>query len=151
MNTLKTLIALALGAGIATASLAAGPNAGQAGVARAKADAVTAAYTTKAKVALYYSPSFGGVIHSKGVAKVTTIATGIHCITPSIAVNLAAVTPQVSVDWNLSAGFALLAFTKDTSAFTDCPAGDLEVTTYDFNAGGTPVLSNLVAFNFVLE
>ena len=108
-------------------------------------------YTTKAKVALYYTPAFGGVIHSKGVAAVSTPTTGIHCITPSIAVDLAQVTPQVSVDWNMSAGNALLAFTKDTSAFTNCPAGDLEVTTYDFNAGGAPVLSNNVAFNFVLE
>ncbi|MBQ0943000.1 hypothetical protein KAK07_06610 [Ideonella sp. 4Y16] len=150
MRIIRSLAVLSLAAA-AAATFAATPNAGKAGAARIKDAATTVTYTTKAKVALYYSPSFGGVIHSKGIAAVSTPSTGIHCITPSIAVDLTKVTPQVTVDWNLSSGFALLAYTKDTSAFTDCPAGDLEVTTYDFNAGGTPVLSNVVAFNFVLE
>ena len=148
---LISLTALTLLTSLAVSSFAAQPNAGFAAAERAKSGAGTAGvYTTKAKVALYYTPTFGGVIHSKGVAAVSTPSTGIHCITPSISVSLAGVTPQVSVDWNLSSGFSLLAYTKDTNAFSDCPAGDLEVTTYTFDASGA-VLSNLVAFNFVLE
>jgi hypothetical protein len=149
--SIRTFAAVALLAGIAMSSFAAGPNAGYAAVERAKAGvAAGGVYTTKAKVAVYYSPGFGGVIHAKGVAAVSTPSTGIHCITPSISVSLPGVTPQVTVDWNLSSGFSLLAYTKDTSAFSDCPAGDLEVTTYTFDASGA-VLSNNVAFNFVLE
>lgn len=149
---LRTVSALALLAGLALPSHAAGPNAGPGAVERAKSDVGAAAgvFSTRARLAVYYSPSFGGVIHGKNVTAVTTPSVGIHCITPAIALNLKGIFPQVTVDWNLSSGFALLAYTKDTSAFSDCPSGDLEVTTYTFDSSG-PVLSNLVAFNFVLE
>lgn len=146
-----------IAAAAATASLftvcaqAAQPNAGPDAYAKAVASARVnpeAIITTKAKIAVYYTP-FGGIIRSKGVAGVTNPSTGIYCITPSplLVVDLTKVYPQVSVEWNLSSGFSLLAYWKDTPGFSDCPTGDLEVTTYDFNAGGPAVLSGKVAFN----
>ena len=130
-------------------AFAAQPNGGPNAFAQAIAAARTspeAIVTTKAKIAVYYTP-FGGIVRSKGVLGVTNPATGIYCITPSVAVDLTGVYPQVSVEWNLSSGFSLQAYWKNTPSVSDCPAGDLEVTTYDFNAGGPAVLSGVVAFN----
>jgi len=145
-SAILSALALACGLAFATSASAATPNGGADAFAKAKAAAGTAGFTTKAKVALYYTPTFGGIIRSKGVAAVTNPSTGIICVTPSVALNLAGVFPQVTIDWNLSSGFSLLAYTKDTNAFSDCPAGDLEVTTYTFDATGA-VLSNLVAID----
>ena len=58
---------------------------------------------------------------------------------------------MVSIEWAESMGYALLAYWQDVSAFTDCPAGALEVRTYDFNAGGYPVVSANVAFDLLIE
>jgi len=148
-SNIVSCVALAAGLSFAAGAFAGGavPNGGADAFAKAKAASAAAApYTTKSKLALYYTPTFGGIIRSKGVSAVTNPSTGIICITPSVSLNLAAIYPQVGIDWNLSSGFSLLAYTKDTSAFSDCPAGDLEVTTYTFDTTGT-VLSNLVAIN----
>jgi hypothetical protein len=48
-------------------------------------------------------------------------------------------------------GNALLAFWQDTATFSDCPGGALEVRTFDFNAGGSPVASGRVSFNLVIK
>jgi hypothetical protein len=154
MKAILGASALVLAAVLAPAAYAAEPNAGYAAIAAAKNAAATnadlggAPFGTKAKLALYYS-GFSGIIRSKGVKAVTNPSAGIVCITPSVALNLGGIYPQVSIDWNLSSGSSLLAYTKDTNAFSDCPAGDLEVTTYTFDANG-PILSNNVAFNLVI-
>lgn len=155
MNLSRIAAAAATATLFAVSAQAAQPNAGPDAFAKAVAAAKAypeAVITTKAKIAVYYTP-FGGIVRSKGVAGVTNPSTGIYCITPSplLTVDLTNVYPQVSVDWNLSAGFSLLAYWKDTPAYSDCPAGDLEVTTYDFNAGGPAVLSGAVAFDLSIN
>jgi hypothetical protein len=109
------------------------------------------AFTTNAKLALSWSP-FGGTLRSKGVKSVTNPTTGVICITPSVSLNLAKIYPLVSVEWGESSGNALLAFWRDTSIDNvDCGAGKLEVQTFDFNGGGSPIASQSVAFDLVIE
>jgi hypothetical protein len=105
---------------------------------------------TKELLQLDYEGLSNTIIRSTNVSSVTNPSTGIFCITPTVAVNAATVYPMLSIEWGDSSGFALLAYWKDTTIFTDCSAGQLEVTTYDFNAGGTPVLSQKVAFDLVV-
>jgi len=57
----------------------------------------------------------------------------------------------VSIEWGESSGNALLAFWRDTRLSTDCGSGQLEVQTFDFDAGGAPVASQRVAFDLVIE
>jgi len=89
----------------------------------------------------------GGVIRAKGVADVTHPDVGIYCIKPSMRMDISLVVPIVSVEWGYSSGYALLAFYFDYTQFGsgDCPAGYLEVLTYNFGSG-TPVLADSVAF-----
>ncbi len=108
------------------------------------------AFSTNAKVAYFYSR--GSAAHrSKNVSSFSNPDTGVYCITPSVAVNFAKDYPLVSIEWGHSDGFALLVFWRDVNDSSDCPAGALEVQTYDFNAGGPPVQSGNVAFDFVIE
>ena len=101
---------------------------------------------SSAKLAAFIAPD-GEVIRAKGVADVTNPGVGIYCIKPSAKMDLTTVIPIVSVEWGFSIGSALLAFYFDYTQFVsgDCPAGYLEVRTYDF-VSGTPVLSDTVAF-----
>jgi hypothetical protein len=86
------------------------------------------------------------------VAKFTIKSTGVYCIKPSVALNLAQIYPLVTIEWGESTGDALLAFWRDTTInHVDCGVGLLEVQTFDFNAGGSPVPSKLVAFDLVIE
>ena len=101
---------------------------------------------SSAKLAAFIAPD-GQVIRAKGVADVTNPGVGIYCIKPSTKMDLTTVIPVVSVEWGFSSGNSLLAFYFDYTQFSsgDCPAGYLEVLTYDF-ASGTPVASDTVAF-----
>lgn len=89
------------------------------------------------------------VYQSKAVASYTHPTTGVYCIVakssllnPNNSVGVA------TVEWGHSSGFDLLAYWWDTmpSGSFDCPANNWEVRTYDFAAGGSPVLSDDVAF-----
>lgn len=106
-------------------------------------------FTTKAKVMYGY---FRGFIadRSKNVSDFQHPSTGIYCIQPSIAVDFNNDTPQTGVEWDWSSGFGLWAFWQDVADFSDCPAGYLEVKTYDLESGAA-VQSDNVAFDMVLE
>jgi len=108
------------------------------------------AFATNAKVAYFYSRGFAAARY-KNVSAFSNPSTGVYCITPSVAINTAKDYPLVSIEWGSSLGSALLAFWRDVQTFTDCPAGALEVQTFDFNAGGSPVASGNVAFDLVIE
>lgn len=109
------------------------------------------AFTTNAKLALSWNP-FQGTVRSKGVKSVSNPSTGVICITPSVSLNISKIYPLVSIEWGESSGNALMAFWRDTSIDNfDCGAGLLEVQTFDFNGGGSPVASQSVAFDLVIE
>jgi|HubBroStandDraft_1064217.scaffolds.fasta_scaffold12033_2 hypothetical protein len=108
------------------------------------------AFATNAKVAYFYSRGFGPA-RSKNVSEFSNPSTGIYCVLPSVSVNVEKDYPLVSIEWGYSAGAALMAYWIDVSAYTNCPSGYLEVITYDFNAGGYPVLSSNVAWDLVIE
>jgi len=101
-----------------------------------------------AHLMLDYSPSFGGIIASKNVAAVNSPATGVFCVVPIVPLNAGSL-PIVSVEWGASSGNSLMAFLVN-SVF-DCPAGQIDVRTYDFNAGVPPVSSVLVAFTVFVD
>lgn len=85
----------------------------------------------------------GYIVRSKGVAEVTHPATGDWCIKPQAKWKVEQAVPVVSVEYSLSSGYSLLAFWR--SYGSGCPAGNIEVYTYDFSSG-TPVMSDNVAF-----
>lgn len=116
-----------------------------------QAGAPTTLYTTKAKLAYFYSRGFGAP-RSKGVASFSNPATGIYCITPSASVTLdfTKIQPLLSIEWGSSLGSSLLAYWRDPATAFDCPGGSLEVQTYDFNSGGAAVPSTQVSFNLVI-
>jgi hypothetical protein len=109
-----------------------------------------AGFGTTAKVAYSYTRGYG-TDRKVRVSKFYSPSTGIYCIAPSVPLNLKAIEPTVSIEWGYSSGYALLAYWIDTSVYTNCSTGELEVTTYDFNAGGYPVISSNVAFNLVIK
>ena len=111
--------------------------------------ALSKTFSTKAKVSYFYTRGIG-TDRSKNVSDFQHPSTEIYCMKPSITVDFSQDEPQVSIEWGYSSGFALQAYWIDVSVYTDCPSGYLEVTTYDFNAGGYPVLSDNVAFNMIL-
>ena len=77
------------------------------------------------------------------VSRPAASPTGVYCMT----VTGASITTEVlipSVEWGASLGFDLLAYALRTPF--QCPAGSFEVRTYQFAAGGTPVLSNQIEF-----
>lgn len=111
--------------------------------------AAGAAQSTQARLTALVAPG-GVLIRSKGVASVTNPSTGITCIKPSSAlVNIGRIVPAVTVEWGWSFGNNLVAyyFSNEPSFFTDCPARNIEVRTYNF-AGN---LSSAVAFTIVVD
>jgi hypothetical protein len=112
----------------------------------------TRATPDKSKFQLAYSYTRGdGTDRSKGVLAFSNPSTGIYCIQPTSAtLNLATVYPLVSIEWALSLGESLQAFWVDTSVFSDCPAGNLEVQTWDISTGTAPVITSNVAFDVVV-
>jgi hypothetical protein len=85
---------------------------------------------------------------TRNFTAVTRPSTGIYCLTPAATVPLGNVPIFVTVEWGNSLGFDLLAFpVTSVMPFTPCTGTQLQVRTYQFAAGGTPVLSDQVAFH----
>jgi hypothetical protein len=103
-------------------------------------------FTTKAKVAYSYTRG-DGIDRVKNVSDFQHPSTGIYCLLPSVPLDQTQDFPQVSVEWDNSSGFGLLAYWQDTVEFSDCPSGYMEVKTYDMNSGDAPVISDNVAFD----
>ncbi|MGO8988275.1 MAG: hypothetical protein ACLQHW_05285 [bacterium] len=89
----------------------------------------------------------GTVVRAYGVKAVTHPATGIYCIKPSGTWKVAQVAPAVTVEWGYSSGSALLAYYFAEAE--DCPAGNIEVLTYNFGSGA-PDAEDTVAFTIVV-
>ena len=153
MKSLKVTVCLALATLLACSALSFAQENHYNAEGRARAvqpPQAETAFATNARVAYFYSRGFDPA-RSKNVASFTNPSTGIYCITPSVLVNLTKDYPMVSIEWGSSLGEALLAFWQNVAVFTDCPAGALEVQTWDFNGGGSPVPSANVAFDFIIE
>lgn len=113
------------------------------------------AAVTKAKFAVMYLRGDGGCLlgsdtfgPSKNLAAFSNPATGVYCFTPSKAAGLSgdkllAAYPTVDIEWGSSSGSDLLAYVYRGAG--NCPAGDIEVRTYDL-PGGVPTLTDDVAF-----
>jgi hypothetical protein len=88
---------------------------------------------------------------TKNFSAVTNPSTGIYCLTPSGGVTEAGAAPAVTVEWGSSSGSNLSAYWEDqTGGPFDCPAGQFEVRTYAFTAGGNNTLNNSVSFTIVV-
>jgi hypothetical protein len=77
---------------------------------------------------------------------VTRPSTGVYCVTAPSGQNPATAAVEVTVEWGNSSGFDLLAYWWKGAAHAPCAANQFHVRTYDFAAGGAPVLSNDVSF-----
>ena len=148
----KALFAISLLAGVAAfaASADAGQvksNAGIRGV-HYSSTAPKKAFTTKAKVAYSYARGIG-IDRVKNVSDFQHPSVGIYCILPSVPVDTTQDHPDVSIEWDNSLGFGLLAYWQDTDEFSDCPSGYSEVKTYAFDDG--LALSDQVAFDWKLQ
>lgn len=102
-------------------------------------------------VKLAYSYTRGGNDRSVGVLKFTNPRVGIYCIQPSSPLKLKRIYPLVSIEWDRSLGESLVAFWRDTSIRTDCPAGNLEVLTWDISRPTQPIRTSRVAFDIVVN
>jgi hypothetical protein len=97
----------------------------------------------------------GAALKAKNISSISHPATGIYCITVTNGV-LTNSPPIVTVEWAHSLGIALFAQWNESKS--DCAGGNkvYEVRTYKGDTGGvgsslqTPVLSDLIAFVFVL-
>lgn len=113
------------------------------------------AAVTKAKFAVMYLRGGGDCVlgsdtfgPSKNLAAFSNPQTGVYCFTPAKAAGLSAeklraAYPTVDVEWGYSSGSDLLAYVYRNSG--NCPAGDIEVRTYNL-PGGVPTLTDAVAF-----
>lgn len=90
----------------------------------------------------------GAVKGFTAVARPAGDPTGVYCLTPAPGVDVTDATPIGSPEWNNSNGFDL--FVEPLSEPFDCPAGTLEVRTYQLGGDATPDLSNDVAFSVLL-
>jgi len=87
----------------------------------------------------------------KNFSAVDNPSTGIYCLTPSGGVTEAGSAPSVSVEWGTSSGNNLAAYWESQDfGGNDCPAGQFEVQTYTFTAGGDNTLSDNVGFTIVV-
>jgi len=102
-----------------------------------------AATAGKQTIALIYSPLYGAALLSVGIAGVTNPGTGIFCVAPKKAIYAKNV-PSVAVEWGSSLGSSIEAFYEQGGS--DCPAGNIEVRTFDFSSG-TATASQNVAFS----
>lgn len=117
------------------------------------------AATTKSKFAAYYTRgsstcAFSGDIGpSRNLADFTHPSTGAFCFLPAPGAGLSkndkinSSYPTVEIEWGHSSGSMLLAYVLEpssTSGFS-CPAGYIEVRTYDIS-GGSAALTDNVAF-----
>jgi hypothetical protein len=93
------------------------------------------------------SPSFGKS-RTKNFSAVTQPSTGVYCLTPSSGVTEAGSAPAVSIEWGNSSGSNLSAYWD--SQPNGCAAGQFEVRTYTFTAGGNNTVSDNVDFTIVV-
>jgi hypothetical protein len=119
---------------------------GDAGVAGADGSARAAATVSNATI-----PAFIGT--PKGftaVARPAGVATGVYCLTPSAGVPVVASHAVASVELGASSGDDLFVF--PWAEVNQCPAGTLEVQTYDLGGPdpGDPEPSNDVAFSVII-
>jgi hypothetical protein len=92
------------------------------------------------------TPAFEAA-RTRNFTAVTRPATGIYCLTPAAGLTLANVPVMVTIEWGVSFGFDLLAYPMTSQIpFAPCTGTDIQIRTYDFAAGGAPVLSNDIAF-----
>jgi hypothetical protein len=151
MKSAITLIALAAALAVTAPAYAAGAHFNAAGKVKVAPDTHAGPDGSAVKVAYSYTRGFG-TDRSKGVLAFTNPSTGIYCIQPTSAtLNLAKIYPLVSIEWSTSFGESLQAFWVDTSAFSDCPAGNLEVQTWDISTGTAPVITSNVSFDVVVN
>ncbi len=88
---------------------------------------------------------------TKNFSAVSNPSTGIYCLTPSGGVTEAGSAPAITVEEINSSGDNLSAFWRDsTGGPFECAAGQFEVLTYAFTAGGDNALNNSVAFTIVV-
>jgi len=90
------------------------------------------------------------VARTKNFSAVTNPSTGVYCLTPSGGVTEAGSAPAVTVEYGNSTGDNLSAYWQDATGGNDCAAGQFEVRTYTFTAGGNNTLSNNVGFTIVV-
>jgi hypothetical protein len=105
----------------------------------------TAAYARL--VGLISASATNFVVRGLGLKEVTHPSEGVWCIKRKSTWGISKIVPSVTVEWGHSTGLALMAFYVD--GVFSCPAGNIEVRTYDFGTG-TPVLSDNVAFTIVV-
>lgn len=91
------------------------------------------------------------VARTRNFSTVTHPSTGAYCLTPAAAAGVDLSTNQVLVtpEWDNSLGFTLAAYhvkANDGPNPSTCPAGTLEVLTYDFSSN----LSNNVSFEVLV-
>lgn len=96
----------------------------------------------RAYASVLRTPAFDAT-RTKGFASVTRPFTGVYCLTPSPGTDIVNVPALVTIEWGTSFGFDLLAYPIGVNF--QCPAGTLEVRTYQL-PGGVATLSNNIAF-----
>ena len=110
--------------------------------------AAGAAGTARAYAVVIRTPSVSidtTYVRGSGWA-VTRPSTGVYCVTPPAGINPANTPAIVTIDWGNSSGFDLLAYWVKLNPFAPCTASQYHIRTYDFAAGGAPVLSDDVSF-----
>ena len=108
-----------------------------------------AAGSGSARLTALVSPfATGFLVRGKGVAFVTHPATGEWCIQAKAGLNVNTIVPSVSVDFSTSA-FGNDHFVQYRSGGNGCPAGSIDVLTFELT-GGTLVQADTVAFTLVV-
>ena len=140
-------LAAALGAGVASAAV--GGTHDPAPEAAASTEGVTLGDAPTTRVAVYVDGTGPGtytVPRVKGVSAVTNPVDGTFCIRPTVSgFRPRHVFPVVTVDYSLSEVNGTTAQWRSGRPF--CPAGTIEIVTYDVTTG---VMNNTTAFTVVI-
>jgi hypothetical protein len=86
----------------------------------------------------------GTILSQQLIASISHPQTGVYCITPDASIDASTAVTMISVEWYHSSGFDLLA--QVCLPVDVCPAGTLEVKTYDTVSNA----SDNVAFVFAI-
>ncbi|MBD2772938.1 hypothetical protein [Iningainema tapete] len=98
-----------------------------------RANAIGGADAPGVRLAAFIDGNIGGgsVVRSKGVASITSPATGLFCIQPNAGINVNSIVPIVSVDWSKSLGNDNLV--QYRSSGSGCPSGNIAVLTFRYD------------------
>jgi hypothetical protein len=90
------------------------------------------------------------LVRANGFTRVSSPLTGVYCLTGAPGVALTDTAPVASQEANLSSTLGLVLPRRIGAPNSSCPAGQLQVDTFDAGNASSPTLVNTVGFDIYI-